>query len=95
MGRVATILNIAMQITANLAIAFEPFLPFSSRKLRDMLNLTSWSWSNLGSLDMMPAGAVVNKPELLFEKIEDAPIEAQIKSLEDIKKQNEEVTNTS
>lgn len=90
MARVATILNISLQITANLAIAFEPFLPFSSQKLREMLNLTQWKWEILGSLELMPVGASINKAELLFEKIEDAPIEAQIKRLEDIKKLNEE-----
>ncbi len=90
MGRVATILNLALQITANLAIAFEPFLPFSSRKLRDMINLKEWSWNKLGSLELLATGASINKSELLFEKIDDAPIEAQINRLEDIRKKNEE-----
>ena len=89
MERVGTILNIALQITANLAIAFEPFLPFSSAKLRDMLKLSSWSWSNLGSIDLLETGAEILPAELLFEKIEDAAIEAQIQRLEDTKKQNE------
>ena len=89
MGRVGTILNIALQITANLAIAFEPFLPFSSAKLRDMLKLSSWSWSNLGSIDLLETGAEILPAQLLFEKIEDAAIEAQIQRLEDTKKQNE------
>ena len=89
MERVGTILNIALQITANLAIAFEPFLPFSSAKLRDMLKLSSWSWSNLGSIDLLETGAKILPAELLFEKIEDAAIEAQIQRLEDTKKQNE------
>jgi methionyl-tRNA synthetase len=89
MERVGTILNIALQITANLAIAFEPFLPFSSAKLRDMLKLSSWSWSNLGSIDLLETGAEILPAQLLFEKIEDAAIEAQIQRLEDTKKQNE------
>ena len=89
MERVGTILNIALQITANLAIAFEPFLPFSSAKLRDMLKLSSWNWSNLGSIDLLETGAEILPAELLFEKIEDAAIEAQIQRLEDTKKQNE------
>ena len=89
MERVGTILNIALQITANLAIAFEPFLPFSSAKLRDMLKLSSWSWSNLGSIDLLETGAEISPAELLFEKIEDAAIDAQIQRLEDTKKQNE------
>ena len=89
MERVGTILNIALQITANLAIAFEPFLPFSSAKLRDMLKLSSWSWSNLGSIDLLETGAEILPAQLLFEKIEDAAIDAQIQRLEDTKKQNE------
>ena len=89
MERVGTILNIALQITANLAIAFEPFLPFSSAKLRDMLKLSSWSWSELGSIDLLATGAEISPAELLFEKIEDAAIDAQIQKLEDTKKQNE------
>lgn len=89
MERVGTILNIALQITANLAIAFEPFLPFSSAKLRDMLKLSSWSWSELGSIDLLATGAEIAPAELLFEKIEDAAIDAQIQRLEDTKKQNE------
>ena len=89
MERVGTILNIALQITANLAIAFEPFLPFSSAKLRNMLKLSSWSWSNLGSIDLLETGAEILPAELLFEKIEDAAIDAQIKRLEDTKVQNE------
>ena len=89
MERVGTILNIALQITANLAIAFEPFLPFSSEKLRNMLKLSSWSWSELGSIDLLATGAEIAPAELLFEKIEDAAIDAQIQRLEDTKKQNE------
>ena len=89
MERVGTILNIALQITANLAIAFEPFLPFSSEKLRNMLKLSSWNWSELGSIDLLATGSEIAPAELLFEKIEDAAIDAQIQRLEDTKKQNE------
>ena len=89
MERVGTILNIALQITANLAIAFEPFLPFSSEKLRNMLKLSSWNWSELGSIDLLATGSDIAPAELLFEKIEDAAIDAQIQRLEDTKKQNE------
>ena len=77
MERVGTILNISLQLVANLAIAFEPFLPFSSERLRQMLNMDSFDWAELGRNDLLPAGHQLNKPELLFEKIEDATIEAQ------------------
>ena len=89
MARVATIMNLAMQITANLAIAFEPFLPFSAEKLRNMIGLTQLDWNKLGATDIIAAGTELTKPELLFEKIEDETIEAQIKRLQDIKKANE------
>ena len=88
MGRVATILNVAMQITANLAIAFEPFLPFSAAKLRKMLNMGDADWNKLGSIDILAVGSHVAKPELLFEKIEDAAINAQIERFERIKQEN-------
>ncbi len=88
MNRVATIMNVALQITANLAIAFEPFLPFSAAKLRKMINLSDADWSKLGSLDILAEGATIEKPELLFEKIEDSIIEAQIQKLERIKQEN-------
>ena len=90
MTRVATILNISLQLVANLAIAFEPFLPFSSEKLRKMLNMESFEWSELGRNDLLPVGHQLNKPELLFEKIEDSVIEAQVQKLLDTKKANEE-----
>ena len=86
--RVATIMNIALQITANLAIAFEPFMPFSAAKLRGMLHMDSADWNKLGSIDILAAGSEVGQPELLFEKIEDSVIEAQIKRLERIKQEN-------
>lgn len=89
MERVATILNIALQISANLAIAFEPFLPFSAAKLRNMLNMTECNWSRLGEMNILAEGAAINAPELLFEKIEDAVIEAQIQRLQDTKVANE------
>lgn len=88
MGRVSTILNLAMQITANLAIAFEPFLPFSAAKLRKMLNMECADWNKLGSIDILAEGNHVEKPELLFEKIEDAAINAQIERLERIRQEN-------
>ncbi len=89
MNRVATILNISLQITANLSIAFEPFLPFSSEKLRRMLNLHSFEWKELGKIDLLEAGHQLNSPELLFEKIEDEQIEAQILKLQATKTANE------
>jgi methionyl-tRNA synthetase len=89
MERVGTILNIALQISANLSIAFEPFLPFSSAKLRDLLQLNTWSWENLGSIDLLATGATIAPAELLFEKIEDAAIDAQMQRLADIKVENE------
>ena len=90
MERVGTILNISLQLVANLAIAFDPFLPFSSEKLRKMLNMDTFEWSELGKDNLLPVGHQLNKPELLFEKIEDATIEAQVQKLLDTKKANEE-----
>lgn len=87
--RVETILNLSLQLVANLAIAFEPFLPFSSEKLRSMINMPDLKWDNLGQTDLLTAGHELNKPELLFEKIEDEVVEAQIKKLEETKKANE------
>lgn len=89
MDRVATILNLSLQITANLAIAFEPFLPFSAEKLRGMLHLGHCDWNMLGRTDILPAGAELGKAELLFEKIEDSVIEAQVNKLLETKKANE------
>lgn len=89
MERVATIMHLSLQIAANLAIAFEPFLPFSSEKLRGMLNLTSFDWKELGRIDLLKAGDQLGTPELLFEKIEDITIEAQVQKLLDTKKANE------
>ncbi len=89
LGRVATILNIALQLVANLAIAFEPFLPFSSARLRGMLNMESFDWEQLGRTDLLAAGHALNKAELLFEKIEDDAIQAQVEKLLATKRANE------
>jgi methionyl-tRNA synthetase len=89
MERVATIMHLSLQIAANLAIAFEPFLPFTSEKLRGMLNLKTFDWKELGRIDLLKAGDQLGTPELLFEKIEDATIEAQVQKLHDTKKENE------
>ena len=89
MERVGTILNLSLQLAANLAIAFEPFLPFSSEKLRGMLGMESFEWEQLGRTDLLAAGHQLGKAELLFEKIEDSAIDAQMQRLEDIKKANE------
>ena len=89
MERVKTILNIAIQLCANLAIAFEPFTPFMSKKLLKILNGKDINWNMLGCMDLVPANATIGSPELLFEKIEDDAIAAQLKRLADIKKANE------
>jgi len=89
MERTSSILHLSLQIAANLAIAFEPFLPFSSEKLRKMLNMQSFEWNQLGRIDLLKTGAELGTPELLFEKIEDDAIEAQIQRLENNKKENE------
>ncbi len=87
--RVKTVMNICLQITANCAIALDAFLPFSMEKLRGYLNIDTLAWEDLGKADLIPAGHVVNKADLLFEKIEDATIEAQIQKLLDTKAANE------
>ena len=89
MPRTATILNISLQIAANLAIAFEPFLPFSSEKLRNMLAMNNFQWSALGSIDLLPEGHALGNAELLFDKIEDETVEKQVQKLLDTKKNNE------
>ncbi len=88
--RVKTILYVSLQLVANLAIAFEPFLPNSSAKLREMLANPELTWEQLGQTDLLAAGTVLPKPELLFEKIEDETIQAQLDKLAAIKKQNEQ-----
>ena len=90
--RVETILNISLQLVANLAIASEPFLPFSSEKLRKMINMPNFEWTQLGSTDLLKAGTQLGEPELLFEKIEDEVIERQLQKLADTKKANEEAS---
>ena len=86
--RVKTILNIALQITANITVAIEPFMPFSAEKILKMLDLGKFSWDDLGSMSLVAAGHTIGRPELLFEKIEDDVIEAQLRKLADIKAAN-------
>ena len=88
MKRVETILNISLQLVANLAIAFEPFLPFSSDRLRKMIGLDTFDWNQLGATDLLQPGHQLGEPALLFEKIEDTVIDLQLKKLEDTKKAN-------
>ena len=88
-ARVKTILNICLQITANLTICLEPFLPFSMEKLRGFINFEKMDWNKLGNTELMPLGHKVNKPELLFEKIDDKVIDAQLQKLLDARKANE------
>lgn len=87
--RVQTVLYVCLQLVANLAIAFEPFLPFSSEKLRKLIKLSEVKWEQLGNTNILNEGWELAEPELLFEKIEDEVIEAQLKKLDDIKKANE------
>lgn len=86
--RTATILNLAVQLCANLAVIFEPFTPFMAAKLAEQLKLKELKWAMTGKFDLIPDGVEIGKPELLFEKIEDAVVEAQVKKLEDAKQQN-------
>ena len=88
MTRVATILNTALQICANIAVAFEPFTPFTTEKLCRMLGLEDLSWQELGSASMMVAGSPLGQPELLFEKIEDEAVEAQLHRLQEARRRN-------
>ena len=88
--RVKTIIYISLQLTANLAIAFEPFLPFSSERLRTMIDMPEFSWEDLGKTDLLAPGKRLPKPELLFTKVEDEAIELQMKKLQDTIKANEE-----
>lgn len=87
--RVETILNISLQLVANLAIAFEPFLPFSSDKLRKMIGMETFDWTQLGSTDLLAAGHQLNEPALLFEKIDDETIQKQLDKLAATKEANE------
>ncbi|MDR0511264.1 MAG: methionine--tRNA ligase [Rikenellaceae bacterium] len=86
--RVETILNIALQITANLAVAIEPFMPFTAARVLAMLDLENFGWERLGSVDLVPAGHTLGRAELLFEKIEDSVIEAQLSKLAETKQAN-------
>lgn len=88
MKRVETIMNVSLQICANLAIAFEPFLPFTAEKLRAMLGMAEVDWNKLGQLDILADDAKIEKPVLLFEKIEDSVIQAQLDKLARIKQEN-------
>ncbi|WP_439183148.1 methionine--tRNA ligase [Carboxylicivirga taeanensis] len=93
--RVKTIMNIALQITANVSILIEPFLPFTAKKMQSMLNLDGLTWEACGNLDFLAAGHQVNKPELLFEKIEDETIQAQLDKLQQTKEDNEAANKTA
>jgi methionyl-tRNA synthetase len=88
--RVRTVIYLSLQLTANLAIAFEPFLPFSSERLRAMLNMPTFQWTDLGSTSLLPAGHQLAEPQLLFQKIEDDVIDKQLAKLDAIRKANEE-----
>ena len=94
MSRVATILNVALQLSANLNIAFEPFLPFSSAKLRQMLQFDSVRWADFGKTELLPTGHALGKTELLFEQIDDATIEQQINKLQQTKAANDAQSQT-
>ena len=87
--RTATVLNLALQICANLAVLCAPFLPFTADKMHRMLNLQALGWRDAGRADILSEGTQLEKPELLFEKIEDAEIEAQVNKLLETKRQNE------
>ena len=86
--RVKTILNIALQITANIAVAIEPFMPFSAAKILNMLACEKFGWERLGAMDLLAEGHQIGEPTLLFEKIEDDVIQKQLDRLAEIKKQN-------
>lgn len=93
MAHTETILNISLQITANLAIAFEPFLPFSAEKIRRFINIDSLEWNQLGNVNLLPVGHQLGQADLLFAKIEDETIDKQIQKLHDTKTQNESQEN--
>ncbi len=90
MNRVATILNIGLQITANLATVMEPFLPFSAQKMLNQLNMQKQPWETIGKMDLLPAGHEIGQPVLLFEKIEDSVVEAQLEKLAKTKEANKQ-----
>ncbi len=89
MDRVATIMNISLQIVANLSIGFEPFLPFAAKQMREFVAIDQFNWDDLGSIELLAEGTQLGEASLLFEKIEDETIEAQIQKLLDTKKANE------
>ncbi|NLO01654.1 MAG: methionine--tRNA ligase [Bacteroidales bacterium] len=93
--RVKTILNVCLQITANLTIVLDPFLPYSMQKLRSYLNFEKQEWQRLGESDLLSAGHKINKPGLLFEKIDDDTIEKQLQKLLNTKMENELKNNAS
>ncbi|MCK4343938.1 MAG: class I tRNA ligase family protein, partial [Bacteroidales bacterium] len=90
-NRVKTILNISLQIAANLTILLEPFLPFTTEKLRNFINFSGKDWELIGRKNLLPAGHQINPSSLLFEKIEDEAIEKQINKLQETKKENKEM----
>ena len=91
--RVETILAISLQIAANLAILSEPFLPFTSKSLFEQLNLTSSDWNTAGAINIIPAGHQLAAATLLFAKIEDEQMDAQLAKLNASKKENEKVNH--
>ena len=89
MDRVATVMNTVLQLCGNIAIAFEPFLPFMSASLAETLKIKEMKWDMVGTDNIVPAGTVIGEPSLLFEKIEDSTIQAQLDRLDRIKKENQ------
>jgi len=90
--KVKTILNVSLQIVANLAVLSEPFLPFTAKKLQGMLGMSSAVWSDAGNTELIETGRILNTPELLFARIEDAEVEAQVQRLLNTKNENEKMT---
>ena len=87
--RVKTVMAVSLQIVAHLAILSEPFLPFSAKKLQQMIGLEVKGWNDAENTVLLPEGHVINQPELLFEKVEDSVVAAQLQKLEDTKKANQ------
>jgi len=90
--KVKTILNVSLQIIANLAVLSEPFLPFTAKKLQEMLGMSAPTWLDAGNTALIETGRVLNKPELLFARIEDAEVDAQVQRLLNTKNENEKMT---
>ncbi len=86
--KVKTILNVCLKITEALSILSEPFIPFTAQKMRDILNIKEYNWENVGKIEILKTGDIINKPQLLFEKIEDKDVEAQLQKLLNTKKLN-------